>query len=112
VQGQNPKWKRRQHWDDLTGEHRLGDLGQISLAFLFFAVWISDSFFLNYSTFLNQYVTSVVRIPIGMILFALSGFLALKGLSIVFGGKTEKTTVIRKSVFNIVRQISFAIRYI
>lgn len=103
MQYQNPKGKRRQHRDNLTGEHRLGDLGQISIAFLFFAVWISDSFLLNYSTFLNQFVTPIVRIPIGIILLILSGFLALKGLSIVFGDKTGKPTVIKKSVFNIVR---------
>jgi len=103
VQHQNPHGRRRQHRDDLTGEHRLGDLGQISLAFLFFAVWISDSFFLNYSTFLNQFVPPIVRIPIGIILLILSGFLALKSLAIVFRDKTEKPTVIKKSVFNIVR---------
>lgn len=33
----------------------------------------------------------------------LSGFLAIKGLSIVFGEKRENPEVIRKSVFNVVR---------
>lgn len=103
MKHQNSRGRIRQHRDDLAGEHRLGDLGQISLAFLFFAVWISDSFFLNYSTFLNQFVTPIVRIPTGIILLLLSGFLALKGLSIVFGDKAEKSTVIKKGVFSIVR---------
>ena len=30
--------------DDLSGEHALGDLGQILFACLFFAVWVLDSF--------------------------------------------------------------------
>jgi len=62
------KGNEKQQWDDLTGEHKLGDRGQIIIACLFSATWISDSFFLNYSTFPNQYVPVIVRIPIGIIL--------------------------------------------
>ena len=97
------KGNEKQQRDDLTGEHKLGDRGQIIIACLFSATWISDSFFLNYSTFPNQYVPIIVRIPIGIILLGLSAYLTGKGLSIVFGEKRQKPAVIRKSVFNIVR---------
>jgi protein-S-isoprenylcysteine O-methyltransferase Ste14 len=95
--------KAHQHRKDLTGEHAVGDAGQIVLFCLFAAAWISDTFFLKYTTFLNPYVPLWIRIPLGVVLLALSGYLAKTGLSIVFGEKREHPSVIRKSVFNIVR---------
>lgn len=44
---------------DLTGEHAVGDVGQLVLACLFAATWIADSFFLQYTTFLNDDVSLV-----------------------------------------------------
>jgi protein-S-isoprenylcysteine O-methyltransferase Ste14 len=96
------KKKHHQH-KDLTGEYFAGDAGQIILALLFAAVWIADSFFLEYTTFLNQYVPPVIRISFGVLFLALSGYMAKTGLSIVFVENKEKPGVIRKSVFNIVR---------
>ena len=93
----------QQNRDDLTGEHSIGDAGQAILACLFFILWIADSFFFQYTTFLNQYVSLGIRIPLGIVFIILSGYLAQKGLSIVFGEKREPPVVIRKSVFGIVR---------
>ena len=95
--------KENNRRDDLTGEHKVGDGGQIILACLFAAVWIADTFFLNYTTFLNRHITPTVRIPLGFILLFISGYMARKGLSIVFGEEREEPGVIRKSVFNLVR---------
>ncbi len=88
---------------DLTGEHALGDAGQIVLACLFSATWISDTYLLKYTTFLNQSITPAIRIPSGVALLFLSGYLAKKGMSIVFGEKRENPGVIRKNVFNVIR---------
>jgi len=95
--------KERQQRDDLAGEHAVGDAGQIVLACLFLATWIADTFFLKYTTFLNQYVPLAARIPPGVVLLILSGYLARTGLSIVFDEERGKPAVIRKSVFNVVR---------
>ncbi len=95
--------KTHHHHANLTGEYFAGDAGQLILALLFAAVWIADSFFLEYTTFLNQYVPPVIRISFGAIFLALSGYLAKTGLSIVFGKNRENPGVIRESVFNIVR---------
>ena len=95
--------KKSQQRNDLTGEHRFSDRGQIIFACLFAAIWVSDSFFLNYSTFPTQYMLLSVRIPVGIILLALAAYLAGKGLSIVFGDKTHKPSIIQKSVFGVVR---------
>jgi protein-S-isoprenylcysteine O-methyltransferase Ste14 len=95
--------KIHQQRDDLTGEHVVGDAGQIVLACLFAATWIADTFFFKYTTFLNHYVPLGARIPLGVVLLVLSGYLARAGLSIVFGEQREKPGVIRKSVFSVVR---------
>ena len=100
---QNTKKKAQHQRDDLTGEHVVGDAGQIALACLFAVTWIADSFFFKYTTFLNQYVPLEVRILFGVVLLVLSGYLAKTGLSIVFGEEREKPGVIRKSVFNVTR---------
>ncbi len=89
--------------DDLTGEHAAGDTGQIVLACLFAATWITDTFFFKYTTFLNPYVPLGVRIPSGVVLLVLSGYLAKTGLSIIFSEQRKNACVIRKSVFGIVR---------
>lgn len=89
--------------NDLTGEHAVGDAGQMIIACLFAAIWISDVFFFKYTTFLNQYVSSGFRTPCGIILLVLSGYLAKTGLSIVFGEEREKPNVIRKGVFGVIR---------
>jgi len=95
--------KAQQQREDLTGEHAVGDAGQIVLACLFAATWIADTFFFKYTIFLNQYVPLGIRIPSGVVLLVLSGYLAKTGMSIVFGEAREKPGVIRKSVFGVVR---------
>ena len=100
---QHTHQKTHHQRDDLTGERAIGDAGQLVLACLFAATWIADTFFFQYTTFLNQHVPLVVRIPAGVALLVLSGYLARTGMSIVFGEKRDKPCVIRKSVFNVVR---------
>jgi protein-S-isoprenylcysteine O-methyltransferase Ste14 len=95
--------KVHRHRDDLTGEHGMGDVGQLVLACLFAATWIADTFLFQYTTFLNQYVPMAVRIPIGVVLLILSGYLARTGLAIVFGEERKKPGVIRKGVFSVMR---------
>ena len=95
--------RKGQQRDDLSGEHAVGDAGQIALACLFAATWMLDTFFLKYTTFLNDYVPPGVRMPCGVIMLVLSGYLARTSLSIVFGEKRKEPAVITKSVFNVVR---------
>jgi len=103
MTGRKEEMEVRKHRDDLIGEHMKGDAGQLILACLFFAIWIADSFFLNYTTALNGIVPLGVRLPVGINLLVLSAYLAKTGMSIVFGEKRQKPAVIRKSVFGIVR---------
>ena len=93
---------KRRHRDNLAGEHRIGDIGQLTLYCLFMALWISDML-LNYSNFLNEYVPAVIRLPIGILLLIISGYMAGTGLRIVFGKKAQSQGVIRRGVFRFVR---------
>jgi protein-S-isoprenylcysteine O-methyltransferase Ste14 len=95
------KWFEQR--DDLTGEHALGDAGQIIFALLFFGIWIADSFFLKYTTPLNDIVPALIRKPIGIVLLCLSAYCAWSGLRIVFGEVRQTPSVIRKGVFGVVR---------
>ncbi|MEJ2567904.1 MAG: isoprenylcysteine carboxylmethyltransferase family protein [candidate division WOR-3 bacterium] len=87
----------------MIGENHLSDIGQIICAFIFFGVRILDTFFFRFSTFLNKYLLLAVRIPFGVMLMVISGYLARTGLSVVFGEEREKPSVIKKGVFGIVR---------
>ncbi len=95
--------QEREHRDDLTGEHPIGDAGQIILALLFVGSWILDSFFLKITTFPNQYVPLYIRIPVGGAILIISLIMAVKGHNIIFGEKRERPEVITKGVFGIVR---------
>lgn len=90
------------HRGNVAGEHRTGDIGQLVVFLLFMALWLSDMF-LEYSSFLNEYMPVVVRLVIGISLLIVSGYMAKTGLSLVFGKNAQSQGVIRKGVFGLVR---------
>jgi protein-S-isoprenylcysteine O-methyltransferase Ste14 len=95
--------KAYQQREDLTGEHAVSDIGQLVLACLFAATWIADSFFLKYTTALNQHVPLLIRIPLAVVLLGLSAYLARTGMLMVFGERRDEPCVIKRGVFAIVR---------
>ena len=99
------KNKTKRHGDrtDLIGEHAFGDLGQLILLAIFLIIWISDSFFLKYSTLSSDTIPNIVRMVIGFPILILSGIFAKYGLGIVFGEVRDKPEIIEKGVFKIVR---------
>ena len=76
---------------------------QLILLLVFLVVWIADSFVFKYSTFLTQYVSNYIRVPISLIVLVISGLLAGAGLNTVFGKTREEPQVITTVVFSIVR---------
>ena len=99
------KDKTKRHGDrtDLIGEHAFGDLGQIILLIIFLIIWVSDSFFLEYSTLSLDAIPNIIRLIYGLPILLISGIFAKYGLGIVFGEVREKPEVIEKGVFKIVR---------
>jgi len=95
--------KSHQHRDDLIGEYVYGDIGQLIFLVIFLMVWIADSFIFRYSTFLTRYISNFFRVPIALVIFIISGLLAITGLNTVFGKKREGPHLITTGVFSIVR---------
>ena len=95
--------KSHPHRDDLIGEYVYGDIGQLIFLVIFLIVWIADSFIFKYSTFLTRYISNFFRVPISLVIFIISGLLAITGLNTVFGKKREGPYLITTGVFSIVR---------
>ena len=89
--------------EELTGEHALTDVGQSVLLVLFAVVWVVDSFFLRWTTFLNGAVPIAVRAPITVSLSILALVLGLQSHRVVFGKTPVGARVVRQGVFSLVR---------
>jgi len=95
--------ERHAHRDDLAGEHKIGDLGQLIFLLIFLGVWITDTSFLRFSIILANSISLIIRIPVGIGILLIAGWLARSGLRIVFGEVRQEPGVIRDGVFSIVR---------
>jgi protein-S-isoprenylcysteine O-methyltransferase Ste14 len=95
--------RKHEERDDLAGEYIWGDLGQIILLLIFLTVWVLDSFVFKFSTFLSSYVPIYIKIVLATFFFFVSGFLARKGLKLIFGKTRTKPGVVKEGVFGIVR---------
>jgi protein-S-isoprenylcysteine O-methyltransferase Ste14 len=93
----------REERSDLLAEHPWGDAGQIVLAGLFLAVWVTDTFFLRYTTFINSQVPSNLRIAIGIVNVLVALYLASASHRILLGQSHDEPKLIRAGVFGIVR---------
>ena len=97
------KRKTHEHREDLAGEHKLGDTGQIMLLVFFITGILADKFILHYSVFPIQFFPFYLRVLIALPFFVFSFYLALFGLKTIFGERREELIVIRSGVFSIVR---------
>lgn len=89
--------------EELSGEYIYGDLGQVVLFIIFLVVWITDSFFLNYSTGFSHLIPFYLRLTVSVAILIIAIFLARKSLNIVFGGAQTHTEIIREGPFSKVR---------
>ena len=102
----NSKFKKyaARHREDLTGEHKFGDAGQLVLFIAFMVVLITDAFVFKYSTLLNGYVPFLsVRLPLGIVTLLVSGYMAWTGMVLIFGTARDTQHVVRQGVFARVR---------
>lgn len=101
--GDSPRIFRREHHnnrEDLAGEHPYGDAGQIIALIIFLTIWILDSFFYRYSTFLADRLPLYIRVIPAAVSFGISGFLARSGLRVVFREVRDPPRVINTGVFS------------
>jgi len=73
------------------------------LLLLFLGIWITDSFFFHYSTFLRQNISDFIRIPLSALVLIAGWYLARNGVRAVFEPGKSKPGVIRTGVYGIVR---------
>lgn len=99
----SPRIFRREHQGnrkDLAGEHPYGDAGQIIALIIFLTIWILDSFFYRFSTFLADHSPLYIRLISAAVSFGISGFLARSGLTVVFREVRNPPRVINTGVFS------------
>ena len=98
-------FSRKQHKgrEDLAGEYKWGDAGQIILFFVFFSLLLADDLIFHWQGFLGISVSFWIRVIISAPVFFIAGYLARQGLRIVFKEERGQMKVINKGVFGIVR---------
>ena len=89
--------------NDIAGEYRWGDLGQLILAMFFIIGMCLDVFFLKIQAGIFEMMPIYVQLIIAIPLFIIGIYLVRSGLNTVFGEKREKLEVIRSGVFSLVR---------
>jgi protein-S-isoprenylcysteine O-methyltransferase Ste14 len=97
------KVKKHDERPDLTGEHPLGDLGQLVLLVVFIGFWIADTFFLKLQE--SSYIDIPVWLhtSIGVIVLFLGFYYARNSMRIIFGKKHDKPQVVDAKVYKRVR---------
>ncbi|MHA1911155.1 MAG: methyltransferase family protein [Candidatus Kariarchaeaceae archaeon] len=85
--------------EDLLGEHKLGDIGQLTCLIVFLTVWITDSFIYELSTFLSTSVPFYARSIIGVPMAITAFIMARKGLKEVFQKVRDPPEVITTGAF-------------
>jgi len=99
----NSEVKKHDGRDDLAGEHRFGDLGQMILFFLFIAGILLDLLLIHSFSQVRDVIPLAYRIPISVPFFVVSFLLFQKSHRDVFGTVREKMTVINTGVYSLVR---------
>ena len=89
--------------EDLCEEHPRGDLGQIVLGIIFFAVWALDSFVFKLTTFPAAHTPLYVRVPVTAALILVALYLAVTAHRVVFGEVRNPPSVIKEGVFSYTR---------
>ena len=84
------------------GEHPLNHLGQLLGLILFIVVWVGDSFFFHWSTFLSEYVNLWIRL--GLLLLSISIVIYLfRAVISAFSREGDTEGIIRSGPFRTLR---------
>lgn len=95
--------KHHENREDLTGEHAFGDAGQVILLLVFLVVWITDSFIIQYSTFVSAHIPLIARISLATAVLCIGGYLAKTSHDIIFKEVRKEPCVVTWGVFGRVR---------
>ncbi len=84
------------------GEHPFGDAGQLIFAALFLVVWVGDSFFFHWSTFLAGSVPNPLRNALLGFALLFTLILLVTGRAVI-SGKEQPNYIIDRGPFHYVR---------
>jgi protein-S-isoprenylcysteine O-methyltransferase Ste14 len=91
------------HREGLGAEHPRCDAGQAVFFVAFLVVWGLDSFVFRFSTVFAGVVPVLVRLPLGILSFAVGVYLGGKSLAVIFGrtlvGRTGKPEFVTTGVY-------------
>lgn len=93
-------YKDHENRPDLAGEHPFGDTLQLIMLIIFTAVIAADYFFFQTYDFFGGKISPIVRLPIGLGLVAFGGWLALRGIQIVFHELRPEPIMITEGMFS------------
>jgi len=96
-------YKDHENRPDLAGEHPFGDTLQLIMLIIFTAAITADYFFFWSHQLFNDKIPFMVRLPIGLVLIAFGGWLALYGIQIVFRDLRPEPIMITEGMFSEVR---------
>jgi len=84
------------------GEHPFGDAGQLIALGLFLIIWVSDSFYIHWSTFLSHWIPNSIRMTL-LYLAVLIALILLWSGRFVITGKERPDHVVDTGPFRYVR---------
>ena len=87
---------------DNNGEHPYGDSGQLILLVLFLLIWVADSFLLQMSTFLSDYVSLYIRLVMLGLLLVAAVYLIRSGHVVVQHGQ-RPSGIVSSGAFRYIR---------
>ena len=84
------------------GEHPFGAVGQVMLVALFLVVWVGDTFFLHWSTFLADWVPNSIRMELFGLALLITLILVWTGRAVI-RGKERPNYLVGTGPFRYVR---------
>ena len=92
-----------EHRQDLAGEYRWGDIGQLVFVFVFIIGMILDLFFLKLSYSWQEFFHWYFRVVIFIILLSAAGYFAQRAHKKIFHEERKELMVIKTDVYAIIR---------
>lgn len=96
-------YKDHMNRPDLAGEHPVGDTLQLIALILFTIAIAIDYFFFHSYRIFGGMIPLIVRLPVGIFLIAFGGWLALRGIQIVFSDLRPDPIMLTEGMFSRVR---------
>jgi protein-S-isoprenylcysteine O-methyltransferase Ste14 len=99
----DPRYQDHERRPDLAGEHPVGDTYQLIGMLVFITACTLDYFLVGWAQRLSALVPLWVRLPLSLVFLVLGGWLALRGIQVVFGEYREEPVMLTEWMFAYMR---------